>query len=249
MVRTFGRDEDHPTVVSFSHIYRLLSLYTPIKACVTGNVMGEPTTVLATVNQTMRAKKKEVKTGHERLEACLRSKLLQICISAHQTPRHDHMHDHVYTDTSAQDCVIYYQCGYLVRSIGKHTKCEPCMDDIQGGSNECLEAYLTLAREFRAGSLKYPSRRMFAMFKSVEGKIASALTADDLCKDMMLNLLDALEGCAIARLVCNDHSDVFTVELLPSYVVLCIHFFAKDTCENLSVSEKVATSRKKAKLL
>uniref|UniRef100_A0A6B0UJB5 Putative secreted protein n=1 Tax=Ixodes ricinus TaxID=34613 RepID=A0A6B0UJB5_IXORI len=51
MIRSFGGDEDHPTIISFSHIYRLLSLYTPIKACIHGSVTGESTYVLATMEE------------------------------------------------------------------------------------------------------------------------------------------------------------------------------------------------------
>ncbi|KAG0443505.1 hypothetical protein HPB47_014838 [Ixodes persulcatus] len=47
VVHSFPGGEDHPTVVSFTHIYRLLSLYVPIKACIQGNATGELTHVLA----------------------------------------------------------------------------------------------------------------------------------------------------------------------------------------------------------
>ncbi|EEC18494.1 hypothetical protein IscW_ISCW013637, partial [Ixodes scapularis] len=59
MIRLFGGDEDHPTVITFSYIYRLLSLYTPIKTALRGNIDGEPGTVLATMEEAMRLKKKD----------------------------------------------------------------------------------------------------------------------------------------------------------------------------------------------
>ncbi|KAH6923787.1 hypothetical protein HPB50_006924 [Hyalomma asiaticum] len=37
LVRSFGGDEDHPTVAKFSQLFRLLSLYTPIKLATKGN--------------------------------------------------------------------------------------------------------------------------------------------------------------------------------------------------------------------
>ncbi|KAG0443318.1 hypothetical protein HPB47_015049 [Ixodes persulcatus] len=59
MTRSFGGDEDHPTIVSFSHIYRLLT---------------EPTLVLATVQETMKLGKKDKLASHERLQETLRVK-------------------------------------------------------------------------------------------------------------------------------------------------------------------------------
>ncbi|CAN7987259.1 unnamed protein product [Ixodes pacificus] len=59
MVRSFGGDEDHPTIITFSYIYPLLSLYTPIKTALRGNIDGEPSTVLATMEEAMRLKKKD----------------------------------------------------------------------------------------------------------------------------------------------------------------------------------------------
>lgn len=75
--------------------------------------------VLASVEQTIIAKKKmKIELGHDKLEACLQSKLAQTCSSADEKP--DQIHYHAYMDTLAQACVIYCLCGYLVCSVGKH---------------------------------------------------------------------------------------------------------------------------------
>ncbi|KAH7978010.1 hypothetical protein HPB49_004155 [Dermacentor silvarum] len=49
LARSFGGDESHPTVMNFSQIFRLLSLYTPIKTALRGSVQGEPNAVLLLV--------------------------------------------------------------------------------------------------------------------------------------------------------------------------------------------------------
>ncbi|KAH8023717.1 hypothetical protein HPB51_015257 [Rhipicephalus microplus] len=67
ITRSFGGDEDHPTILSFSHIYRLLSLYTPVKASIAGNVQEEPTLILATVQETMKQGKKQQLATYEKL--------------------------------------------------------------------------------------------------------------------------------------------------------------------------------------
>ncbi|KAG0434865.1 hypothetical protein HPB47_018823, partial [Ixodes persulcatus] len=75
LVRSFGGDEDHPTVITFSYIYRLLSLYTPIKTAPRGNIDGEPSTVLATMEEAMRLKKKDKQSSQDRLELLISGKL------------------------------------------------------------------------------------------------------------------------------------------------------------------------------
>ncbi|KAG0442857.1 hypothetical protein HPB47_015547 [Ixodes persulcatus] len=82
MVRSFSGDEDHPTVVSFTQIYRLLSLYVPIKACIQGNVTEEPTHVLATMEKTMKLKKQHHASAHEKLKDIINRKLALICEGA-----------------------------------------------------------------------------------------------------------------------------------------------------------------------
>lgn len=59
VVRSFGGDEDHPTITHFGQIFRLLSLYTPLKMATKGNCTGEADPVLVTVEQSLSAKKLE----------------------------------------------------------------------------------------------------------------------------------------------------------------------------------------------
>lgn len=193
MSRTFGGDEDHPTIVSFSHIYRLQSLYTPISACVVGNVSTETTVVLAAVK-----KKDEVwraRQGHitREVQRALRQKLVEI-----STPTEDELTEaqerdapnHGYTLPTAQNCVVYYLCGYLVPSLLKYEKCHACIGDVSPDA-QCLEALLTLQREFKEGSQKRPSWHLFKMFRSIETKVATMLE-EDLRAETSWNLLDAM---------------------------------------------------------
>lgn len=248
MVRSFSGDEDHPTVVSFTQIYRLLSLYAPIKACIQGNVTEEPTHVLATMEETMKLKKQHHASAHEKLQDIINRKLALICEGA-KGQGGSSMFDHSYGVPSSQDCIIYYICGYLVHSFTKHVKCKMCVLDIQSAQAQCPEAYFTLQKDFKQGSLKHPSQKMFNMLKEIEHQLAAALKENKLCSDMFWLLLEALESCHISRLGCEAHKDTFTSELLMSYVTLRIHFFVRDSCKMLSESEKVATARKKAKIL
>ncbi|KAH8038821.1 hypothetical protein HPB51_003324 [Rhipicephalus microplus] len=78
ITRSFGGDEDHPTILSFSHIYRLLSLYTPVKASIAGNVQEEPTLILATVQETMKQGKKQQLATYEKLRETISAKISEV---------------------------------------------------------------------------------------------------------------------------------------------------------------------------
>lgn len=247
MTRSYGGDEDHPTLISFAHIYRLPSLYTPISTCVTGNVSDEQTFVLATVADSMKRGRKDTLSSHERLQEAIRAKLAEISSTAqNETPTAP---DHGYSTPAAQDCVIYYLCGYLVRSYLKHQRCSDCVRNIQSENAECPEAFLTLEREFKHGSLKLPSWELFCMFRGIEAKISDELQKNRLCSETFWSLLDALEDCDITSVGCSVHKVTTTAELLHSYIVLRLHFAARDTCKSFSSSEKVASARKKVKLM
>lgn len=208
VTRTFGGDEDHPTIVSFSHIYRLLSLYTPIKTCIVGNVVPEPTLVLAAVQETMKAGKEEHQATHERLHDEIRLKLSELCAPPKAAlAKQCTAPDHGYSTPTAQDCIVYYLCGYLVHSFLKHEKCAACIIEIQSSHTQCPEAFLTLEKEFKEGCLKYPSWALFDMFRGIESKISSLLQENSLCVDTFWDILDSLKSCGVQGVGCCTHKD------------------------------------------
>ncbi|CAN8025232.1 unnamed protein product [Ixodes persulcatus] len=233
MVRSFGGDEDHPTVITFSYIYRLLSLYTPIKTALRGNIDGEPSTVLATMEEAMRLKKKDKQSALTNTEP----KSLTF--------------DHDYTAPNAHDCIMFYISGYIVYKFSKRGVCKLCLRDIEAPSDVAAgrTAYLTALRSFKEGSLKQPSLKMFTAFQVVEETVAAVLDGTNICGDIFWLVLDALEETAVPRLVCSVHADQFTCQLLRYYICLRMHFFSRDTSKRLSQSEEVANARKKARVM
>ncbi|KAH8037705.1 hypothetical protein HPB51_015750 [Rhipicephalus microplus] len=59
VVRSFRGNEGHPTITHFGQIFRLLSLYTPLKMATKGNCTGEADPVLVSVEQSLSAEKLE----------------------------------------------------------------------------------------------------------------------------------------------------------------------------------------------
>ncbi|KAH8009215.1 hypothetical protein HPB51_004517 [Rhipicephalus microplus] len=252
ITRSFGGDEDHPTILSFSHIYRLLSLYTPVKASIAGNVQEEPTLILATVQETMKQGKKQQLATYEKLRETISAKISEVCLPGISSASHSGptpLPDHGYALPAVQECVVYYLCGYIVHSFLKHVNCAACISSIQSTNTKFPASLLTLAREFRNGSLKHPSTELYTMLKRVEEKLSLVLGENHLCADMFWDALDVIKDCDVPSVGCSVHKDILTSEIVHSYVVLRMHFFTRDVCKKLSASGRVSSTKKKAKLL
>ncbi|KAH8038357.1 hypothetical protein HPB51_001140 [Rhipicephalus microplus] len=68
LVRSFGGDEDHPTVTNFGQLFRLLSLYTPVKLAVKGNCEGGNDQVLLSALDSLGEKRPDSLSREEALE-------------------------------------------------------------------------------------------------------------------------------------------------------------------------------------
>ncbi|KAL3199749.1 hypothetical protein MRX96_053693, partial [Rhipicephalus microplus] len=71
VVRSFHGDDDHPTIVQFSQIYRLLALFTPVKNAVKGNCSGQADTVLVSLHESLGEKAKAAAEIKRAVEAKL----------------------------------------------------------------------------------------------------------------------------------------------------------------------------------
>lgn len=120
LVRSFGGDESHPTVVNFTQIFRLLSLYTPIKTALRGSVQGVPGNVLVSVQDTLRRTRELYRAKHASLRERIEEKLLEMTSETVRYPG-EQGDDHSYFKGKVDDAIIYYLSGYVVHKFEKHT--------------------------------------------------------------------------------------------------------------------------------
>ncbi|KAG0417906.1 hypothetical protein HPB47_005271 [Ixodes persulcatus] len=150
----------------------LQSLYTPIKTALRGNIDGEPSTVLATMEEAMWLKK-DKQSSQDRLELLISGKLSRALTN---TEPKSLTFDHDYTAPNTHDCMFYIS-GYIL-----------CLRDIEAPSDVAAgrTAYLT-----------QPSLKMFTAFQVVEGTVAAVLDGTNICGDIFWLVLDALEETAV----------------------------------------------------
>ncbi|KAH6930019.1 hypothetical protein HPB50_007965 [Hyalomma asiaticum] len=177
LARSFGGDESHPTVVNFTQIFRLLSLYTSItsitvhihhiKTALRGSVQGEPNAVLVSVEDTLKTAGEAHRSKRASLRTEIEARLLEMTSFPCITP--DQMSDeHSYFRSSPDGSVVYYLAGYVVHKMGKRKECQLCLQDVSSEASVIgSDAYLTTYRSFKEGSLRHPSIKMLHFMRVV----------------------------------------------------------------------------------
>ncbi|KAH7932730.1 hypothetical protein HPB49_001788 [Dermacentor silvarum] len=140
VVRSFGGDEDHPTITHFSQIFRLLSLYTPLKMATKGNCTGEADPVLVAVNDSLSNEKVIALSKKEAREEQLAKVVSQIEL---REPVAADTLQHSYVRTTAQASALYYLGGRhhnssspMLRSRRLAASTEKVPPTMQSGSGE-----------------------------------------------------------------------------------------------------------------
>ncbi|XP_077516532.1 uncharacterized protein LOC144126333 [Amblyomma americanum] len=188
LVRSFGGDEDHPTVTKFSQLFRLLSLYTPVKLATKGNCEAGDERVLLSTFESLGEKRREALLQKRKVKDEVFKRLTSLPSRGLSAP----FDDDVYSVSSPEKAALYYLAGYVAHKMMKVTSCMECKSDTMASQDSLPpEAMLVIEREFVTGSLVCPSRKLFACVKSIEETIVQT-SKKEAFGDLFWNVLDAL---------------------------------------------------------
>lgn len=244
-MRSFGGDEDHPTVTKFSQVFRILSLYTPVKMAVKGNCETGSDRVLLSAFESLGAKRQDAlrqKSVHKEhvWKKLMAIPFTELCSAAD---------DHGYNDPAPETTALYYLAGYVAFKLRKTTRCENCMKEALGSQDSIPPAaVLVIERAFVTGSLVFPSNKLFTCISSAEH------TFRQVCKgetfgDLFWDVLDALIKKGTNTVGCPEHAEKLTAELIHFYLLTRMHFFARLKCQENDSAVRAQRERKKAKLV
>lgn len=243
-MRSFGGDEDHPTVTKFSQLFRLLSLYTPVKIAVKGNCERGSDYVLSAFD-ILGEKRREAVLQKSALKERVWRELMSIPFRDLCSP----CDDHGYNAPSPETTALYYLAGYVAFKVQKTARCEHCRSEALGRPDSLPpEAMLVIEREYVTGTLVYPSKKLFACVSTVEHIIKQASKTDTF-GNLFWEVLDALTKKGTNSVGCPQHADQFTAELIHFYLVTRMHFFARAKCQENDSAVRAQRERKKAKLV
>ncbi|KAH9379295.1 hypothetical protein HPB48_006995 [Haemaphysalis longicornis] len=245
LVRSFGGDEDHPTVTKFSQIFRLLSLYTPVKTAVKGNCETGSDRVLLSAFESLGAKRQDALRQKSVQKEHVWKKLMSIPFTELYATD-----DHGCNSPAPETTALYYLAGYVAFKLNKNTRCENCKKEALGSQDSLPpEAVLVIERAFVTGSLVFPSNKLFTCISSVEHTIRQVCKGETF-GDLFWDVLDALIKKGTNIVGCPEHAEKFTAELIHFYLVTRMHFFARLKCRQENDSAvRAQRERKKAKLV
>uniref|UniRef100_L7M2V9 Transposable element P transposase-like RNase H C-terminal domain-containing protein n=1 Tax=Rhipicephalus pulchellus TaxID=72859 RepID=L7M2V9_RHIPC len=252
VVRSFHGNDDHPTIVQFSQIYRLPSLFTPVKNAVEGNCSGQADTALMSLHESLGEKAKAAAEIKRAVEAKLH-KLFGIGASEGNS---DELDEHDCEKPGTQEMVVYYLAGYTLKKV-TNTVARRQYLDILTADAETLEmkgtyfsqARLTEMREFKSGCLHQPSLLLYIFIKKVEHIIRQTLDSHPVFGDLFWTILEQLEEAALPVVGCAVHFQEVPAEVIKFYVIMRLHFYPRKKNSEMLVSERVQSAIKKAKLL
>ncbi|KAH8033865.1 hypothetical protein HPB51_016637 [Rhipicephalus microplus] len=179
IVRSFHGDDDHPTIIQFSQIYRLLSLFTPVRNAVKGSCSRPAEGVLVSIHESLAEKAKAAAELKLAVEAKLDKKLLgMVCTEDVCCDERDHG----YQKAGAHEMVVYYLAGFVHKKITKTITCEECCalltaspDQFNSEETQLNQRRLTKLRSFKPGCLREVSFRLYALIKEVEEVVHDTL--------------------------------------------------------------------------
>lgn len=245
LVRSFGGDEDHPTVTNFGQLFRLLSLYTPVKLAVKGNCEGGNDQVLLSAFDSLGEKRREALQKKNAVKEEVWKRLKRI-------PFHDLCNlpdDHTYNVLSPEETAQYYLAGYVAFKVNRAADCADCKKDLVGSQDALpAEALLIIERAHVSGCLVYPSRKLFACISTIE-KTVSQESEQATFGDVFWRVLDSLIENGTNTVGCSQHCSEFTGKVIHFYLVTRMHFFARKKCQENDSAVKAQRERKKAKLV
>lgn len=246
MVRSFGGDEDHPTITHFSQIFRLLSLYTPLKMATKGNCTGEADPVLVAVNDSLSNEKVIALSKKEAREEQLAKVVSQIEL---REPVAADTLQHSYVRTTAQASALYYLGGYVAKKAHKFTSCEDCLATCVSDGHVPAAAALTEMKSFVPGSLQHPSGALTSMLSSIEHVIQRSTKDNKVFGDLFWNIMEELSECVLTRVGCTEHFEVLSARIIKFYLTTRMHFYSRFIRQQQDSSVPVKSARKRAKLL
>jgi len=256
ILRQVGGNEDHPTVTSFLHLYRLLCIYCPTARMVRGNVTAtedDPLALTAYAEGLLRRGKEERHLSKLRRQDIDDEILAKIIASNEPIEVPSYERDHDYCKSKTEDCVVYHLCGYLAHraeKAGIFTKCQSCIASLRSHGNPAVkEGLLTWTKD--KGALQYPSSELVRIIsQSIEpqirqnlcGPLKSSIVAD------IVQSIDSIDcegvGCPIP-----DHSEKLVSRLVSFYVTIRMFFFTKTYNREVISSRLQAKRQRKASKL
>lgn len=234
-----GSIDSHPTVTSFQHIIRHVSLGARLSTIVRGaNVDNvDCINILVKMSKCLQRKAKECDIASADLKAVIEDELLK-----ELTVRYV---DYV-KEPAGKDCIkeaiLYYLCGYMIHARPSVTRCNDCKKSVR-----CDE--LELPSDFTADHYTTIRNRGKPIDQLTELTTLTEPIGQMYVEDSFQKCISKIAKANIIPVFCDQHRDHHLPYLIREFVCVRYHFESKRLKDNLlkNASAKVKTHGKLSK--
>jgi len=143
-------------------------------------------------------------------------------------------------ESSVQNCIIYYVCGYVTKKILKHKKCSKCIAFLNNGVVTHSAGELVVAKS--RGLLVHPNLYLFAFLRSVEHSFAKYCAELDVFEKVISDITQNITF----KFPCSLHLIEVTTQLIVYYIQMRMRQYSYQ--KNLKCKKLFREKKKQSKL-
>lgn len=145
--------------------------------------------------------------------------------------------------------IVYYLAGFLCYKARKIFACKKCVESLSAPS--LSTEYSKMVEIMNLGPLHYATEKFYYLLLAIEETITPLLKDCNIYGDIILECIRTLPNMDIAGLGCSaeGHKYELLCALIPYYITMRIHFYAKGINCRLGRGKATKNKRKESKLI
>ncbi|KAH7966120.1 hypothetical protein HPB49_013897 [Dermacentor silvarum] len=235
--RQAGCENDHPDMLTFLQVYRMLTVYSLLKPPKLGNceVPEEKSVLDLSSFRTIFMKQDSGDSRRSHLSE-LKTKLDRLVETEEwELEDCDNLVQESNNSAEVVDAVLYYVTGFLTRKVARMFSCKKCRQSLTVDAPTMKEASLTLCKT--RGGLVHPNSRLYKILRCAEDYFANNMNSTDIFWATIDHVVDNFK----LTFPCGEHKNGAIARILYYYVGLRM----RQHCVNEARDKEHTASAKK----
>lgn len=247
MIRQACGSNDHPTLIGFLQMYRMLSTYSLLKPPKYGNCIADKEYTSDIKYQDFKNifeidenfSQKHIHTLQEKLQESIENNPdCDVLTFLDERPLQSN-------DNIVLDCIVFYVTGFVIKMVLQHITCDNCKQFmlVSEGDLPAVDPESQLLLIKKRGILIHPNRNIYHLVKEVEESIKNSIDKEDIYEEAMNDLFRKEIDIVYP---CENHKYYVLSTIIYKYILLRMRFHCKQ--KNINCPKESREKRKLAKL-